>query len=144
MLVKLPLSEGKQFSIIRICSKQFPRRIVPTIGVQFESTNLQVKNKNIHVSIWDTCNLFVMQPGKRSIMQLPRSIQSCYYRHYRKANGAIIVYDVTKKRSFLNCSKWLSCIKINIQRQSRKHLIISIFYCQVIRQTSVSIGRLKL
>jgi Rab family protein len=31
--------------------------------------------------------------------------------HYRKAVGALLVYDVTKKSTFYNCQRWLSEVR---------------------------------
>ena len=34
------------------------------------------------------------------------------YRHYRKANGVLIIYDITNKLSFENISTWLHEIEL--------------------------------
>ena len=33
-------------------------------------------------------------------------INNKYYRHYRKAVGALLVYDLTKHKTFENIKKW--------------------------------------
>ncbi len=35
--------------------------------------------------------------------------------HYRRAVGALLVYDVTKASTFTNCSKWLKELKENAE-----------------------------
>ena len=37
------------------------------------------------------------------------------YRHYRKALGALLVYDVTKESTFQNLKSWLDSLKQNAE-----------------------------
>ena len=48
-----------------------------------------------------------IQLGKRNIVQLQVSKKVVIYSHYRKAVGALLVYDITKKSSFKSLQKWL-------------------------------------
>jgi GTPase SAR1 family protein len=36
---------------------------------------------------------------------------TCKFRHYRRASGAIIVYDITREKTFNNVKRWLENIK---------------------------------
>jgi len=65
----------------------------PTIGVEYDSIILQICNKKVKAMIWDTA-------GQESY----RSLVSGYY---RGCAGAIIVFDVTAKKSFDNLNYWL-------------------------------------
>jgi small GTP-binding protein len=69
----------------------------PTIGVEYNSIVVQVCNKRVKAMIWDTA-------GQESY----RSVVSAYY---RGCAGAVIVFDVTSKKSFDNVSYWLKQLK---------------------------------
>jgi Ras-related protein Rab-11A len=34
-----------------------------------------------------------------------------FLRHYRRALGAIVVYDITKERTFTNVKRWIEAIR---------------------------------
>lgn len=53
------------------------------------------------VQIWDTAG-----------QERYRSITSA---HYRRAVGALLVYDVTRKQTFLNATKWLEDLRQNAE-----------------------------
>lgn len=53
------------------------------------------------LQIWDTAG-----------QERYRSITSA---HYRRAVGALLVYDVTRKRTFLSASKWLEELRQNAE-----------------------------
>lgn len=43
-----------------------------------------------------------------------------FFRHYRKALGAIVVYDITKHKTFENIKRWISVIR----EQADKNVVI--------------------
>lgn len=53
-----------------------------TLGVEFASRTIAVKNKNIKFQVWDTA-------GQENFRSITRS-------YYRSAIGALLVYDITK------------------------------------------------
>ena len=58
------------------------------------------------------------------LWDLPSSqnqITSTNVQHFRKAVGAVIVFDVTKRATFNNCIKWINLIKETAEP-----------YCQII------------
>mmetsp|Transcript_16075 Transcript_16075/g.18199 ORF Transcript_16075/g.18199 Transcript_16075/m.18199 type:complete len:263 (-) Transcript_16075:637-1425(-) len=71
----------------------------PTIGVEFGSkTILHPDGTRIRVQVWDTAG-----------QERYRAITSA---HYRRASGAILVYDVTNPKSFDNAlNSWLSDLR---------------------------------
>ncbi|KAF5734558.1 ras-related protein RABA6a [Tripterygium wilfordii] len=77
---------GKSNLLSRLDSK-------PTIGVEFAYRNIRVGDKLIKSQIWDTA-------GQERF----RAITSSYY---RGALGALLVYDITRRSSFENVTKWL-------------------------------------
>lgn len=64
--------------------------IAPTIGVEFSTRIVELENhRKIKAQIWDTAG-----------QEQYRSITTAYifhkFRHYRRAVGALVVYDITK------------------------------------------------
>ncbi|BFG33178.1 ras-related protein RABA6a [Prunus yedoensis var. nudiflora] len=84
---------GKSNLLSRFSKDEFRLDSKPTIGVEFAYRNIKVGDKLIKAQIWDTA-------GQERF----RAITSSYY---RGALGAILVYDITRKISFENVSKWL-------------------------------------
>ncbi|KAJ8542090.1 hypothetical protein K7X08_016956 [Anisodus acutangulus] len=64
-----------------------------TIGVEFATRTLQVEGKTVKAQIWDTAG-----------QERYRAITSAYY---RGAVGALLVYDITKRQTFENVTRWL-------------------------------------
>ena len=76
----------------------FPISPLPTIAIEFATKIIQIKEGGyIKAQIWDTAG----QDKYRAITK----------HHYRRAVGALIVYDVTKRSSFDNVLKWLQDLK---------------------------------
>ncbi|XP_027918097.1 LOW QUALITY PROTEIN: ras-related protein RABC2a-like [Vigna unguiculata] len=65
--------------------------LTPTIGVDFKIKMLTVGGKRLKLTIWDTA-------GQERF----RTLTSSYY---RKAQGIILVYDVTRRETFTNLSE---------------------------------------
>ena len=69
-----------------------------TIGVDFYLSEIEVDGKKIKVKIWDTA-------GSEKYM----SISAVYY---RKADGVIFVFDMTRPRSFTDIvSVWMNAVE---------------------------------
>uniref|UniRef100_A0A1B0CHW2 Uncharacterized protein n=2 Tax=Lutzomyia longipalpis TaxID=7200 RepID=A0A1B0CHW2_LUTLO len=79
---------GKSCVVERFKSGNFVERHGNTIGVDFSMKTINIEGKKIKLQIWDTAG----QERFRTITQS----------YYRSANGVIIVYDITKRSSFLN------------------------------------------
>ena len=84
---------GKTNIVSRFIEHKFLDSQKPTIGVEFYQKNIKLTKENQRVvdvllQIWDTA-------GQERF----RGLVSSYYRN---ASGIIIVYDVTKRKSFEN------------------------------------------
>jgi Rab family protein len=89
---------GKTSLISQYIKNIFPENPLPTIAIEFSTKIIQINSfTNIKMQIWDTTG-----------QEKYKSITS---HHYRKAVGALLVYDVTRHSSFENCVKWLSEIR---------------------------------
>eukprot|EP00826_Nyctotherus_ovalis_P044324 TRINITY_DN4780_c0_g1_i6.p1 TRINITY_DN4780_c0_g1~~TRINITY_DN4780_c0_g1_i6.p1 ORF type:complete len:224 (-),score=77.21 TRINITY_DN4780_c0_g1_i6:122-793(-) len=87
---------GKTNLITRYTTKAFSIESKPTLGVEFSMTTLCKKGKTIRVQIWDT-----------SGQEIYKSMTKNYF---KGAHGAIIVYDITKHKTFEHVVSWLKDI----------------------------------
>ena len=83
---------GKTSFLSRYSRDEFQDEVHTTIGADFYSRTLQIKNFIVKLLIWDTA-------GQERF----RAITSAYY---RGAVGMMIFYDVTNRNSFTNIDKW--------------------------------------
>ncbi|KAK9497662.1 hypothetical protein O3M35_004349 [Rhynocoris fuscipes] len=88
---------GKTSVVQRFKTGNFIERHGNTIGVDFSMKTLVIDNKKIKLQIWDTAG----QERFRTITQS----------YYRSANGVIIVYDITKRSSFVNLQRWIEEVR---------------------------------
>ena len=45
------------------------------------------------------------------------------YRHYRRAVGALVVYDVTKEDTFTNAKRWMEELKASAEPDCVMYLV---------------------
>lgn len=84
---------GKSNLLSRFTRNEFNLESKSTIGVEFATKSVQTEGKTIKAQIWDTAG-----------QERYRAITSAYY---RGAVGALLVYDISKKESFIGVEKWL-------------------------------------
>ncbi|XVE63975.1 hypothetical protein DITRI_Ditri07aG0064000 [Diplodiscus trichospermus] len=84
---------GKSNLLSRFATHEFRLDSKPTIGVEFAYRNVKIGDKIIKAQIWDTA-------GQERF----RAITSSYY---RGAVGALVVYDITRRTTFINVEKWM-------------------------------------
>ena len=81
-------------------------KINPTIGVEFAMKTITIaSNKKVKAQIWDTCNF-----AQHFIAGCER-YRAITTGHYRRAEGALLVYDITNKESFNHLGYWLKELK---------------------------------
>ena len=81
---------GKSCLLLRFSEDKFHEDHNVTIGVEFGTRSLKVGNQMVKLQIWDTA-------GQESFRSITRSF-------YRRADGVLLVYDVTARHTFENCS----------------------------------------
>jgi len=95
---------GKSSLMSRYIKKEFPESPLPTIAIEFATKIIKIKEGGyVKAQIWDTAG-----------QEKYKSITS---HHYRKAVGALLVYDVTKRLTFENCIKWYNELKIYTEKE---------------------------
>ncbi|QLL35055.1 hypothetical protein HG536_0H04310 [Torulaspora globosa] len=88
---------GKTSLITRFMYDTFDDHYQATIGIDFLSKTMYLDDKTIRLQLWDTAG----QERFRSL--IPSYI--------RDSRVAIVVYDITKKRSFEFIDKWIEDVK---------------------------------
>ncbi len=91
------VSVGKSCLLLQFVDKRFRGEHASTIGVDFGSSIVEIKGKKIKLQIWDTA-------GSEDFASITRA-------YYREAAGALLVYDISSRDSFLQLSNWLQNIK---------------------------------
>ena len=92
-------SVGKTNILSKYLTDEFDPESKATVGVEFGTKNFKIENNIVKVQIWDTAG-----------QERYRSITNAYY---KGAKGALLVYDITNKKSFDNLDKWISDLKTN-------------------------------
>ncbi|KAI0932142.1 Ras- protein Rab-4B [Taiwanofungus camphoratus] len=85
---------GKSCLLHQFTHNTFKEHSQHTIGVEFSSRTIRLGEKRIKLQLWDTA-------GQERFRSVTRS-------YYRGAAGAILVYDITSRASFVNLSRWLA------------------------------------
>ncbi|XP_047301368.1 ras-related protein Rab-17 isoform X3 [Homo sapiens] len=85
-------SVGKSSLALRYVKNDF-KSILPTVGCAFFTKVVDVGATSLKLEIWDTAG----QEKYHSVCHL----------YFRGANAALLVYDITRKDSFLKAQQWL-------------------------------------
>lgn len=91
---------GKTSVVIRYVGGMFSKAVSPTIGASFFTYKLNVDNYRVKLQVWDTAG----QERFRSMAPM----------YYRKANAAMLIYDITSSDSFYDIKDWVSELKRNV------------------------------
>ena len=88
---------GKSNLLVRYTSGQFKEEYQLTIGVEFGSNNVIIRDNTYRIQIWDTA-------GQENFRSITRS-------YYKNTACAIIVYEISNKKSFEKISYWMEDCK---------------------------------
>ncbi len=88
---------GKSSLTLRGTKDKYKDFYTPTIGFEFLSFTIKIKNQIIKLQIWDTCG-----------QEVYRSLISSFYRN---SSLAILVYAINNQESFDSLETWLDEIK---------------------------------
>ena len=95
-------SVGKSNLLLRYIENSFNDSLKPTIGADFYSKTKEIDGLTVNAKFWDTAG----QEKYRAIGG----------RFYKEAHGILLVYDVARKDTFENLSKWA----VEVEDKSRK------------------------
>ena len=96
---------GKTSFITQFVDKTFYETQPATIGIDFRTKIIKIQNNTTKVQLWDTV-------GQEKYQSVTTSLLT-------KANGIIVMFDITNYTSFSNLHKWIEiindkCDKANI------------------------------
>mmetsp|Transcript_4768 Transcript_4768/g.5830 ORF Transcript_4768/g.5830 Transcript_4768/m.5830 type:complete len:204 (+) Transcript_4768:290-901(+) len=100
---------GKTCLLLRYANDSFSPTFITTIGIDFKIKNIEIDNKRVKLQIWDTA-------GQERF----RTITTSYF---RGAQGIVLVYDVTDRRSFESIRNWISQIQQHADVHVNKILV---------------------
>jgi len=100
---------GKTCLLLRYANDSFSPTFITTIGIDFKIKNVSIDGKRVKLQIWDTA-------GQERF----RTITTSYF---RGAQGIILVYDVTDRRSFESIRNWVSQIQQHADVHVNKILV---------------------
>ncbi|XP_009396663.2 ras-related protein RABB1c-like [Musa acuminata AAA Group] len=84
---------GKSCILLQFTDKRFQAIHDLTIGVDYGAKMISIEDKLIKLCIWDTA-------GQETFRSITRS-------YYRGAVAALLVYDITRRRTFDHLADWL-------------------------------------
>ena len=100
---------GKSSLLKRAVQNRFESVYQATIGFEFLLMYFKVKDMKIKLQIWDTCG----QEMYRSLVQ----------GFYRNTSFALIVYDVSQRKSFDNIETWLNDLRQNTEQDIPVYIV---------------------
>ena len=113
MVVKLVLigdsAVGKSNILNRYTKDQFTLNTKSTVGVEFAAKSVPVGDQIVKAQIWDTAG-----------QERYKSVTNAYYKN---SKGALIVYDITNKKSFDDVDSWYNDLKDKADSDTVLYLI---------------------
>ena len=91
------MAVGKSCLLLQFTDHKFRFEHQLTIGVEFGGKILDIKNRKIKVRIWDTA-------GQEAFQAITRTYQ-------KRAIGALLVYDITRRETFNHIESWLNEVR---------------------------------
>ncbi|TFK15573.1 NADH dehydrogenase [Platysternon megacephalum] len=88
---------GKSSFLMRLCKNEFRGNTSATLGVDFQMKRLVVDGEPTVLQLWDTA-------GQERFRSIAKS-------YFRRADGVLLLYDVTCEKSFLNVREWVDMIE---------------------------------
>lgn len=88
---------GKSSFLMRLCKNEFRGNTSATLGVDFQMKTLFVDGERTVLQLWDTA-------GQERFRSIAKS-------YFRRADGVLLLYDVTCEKSFLNVREWVDMIE---------------------------------
>ena len=83
---------------------------IPTIGAEFRPKDIELNDgTKVKVQLWDTA-------GQEKFKSLAMT-------YYRKGNGILLLFDITKKSSFFSCKSYLEDVRYHCDKKSVIYLV---------------------
>ena len=88
---------GKSNLLLRYSYGKFNPEYQLTMGVEFSAKNVEIRNKIYRIQIWDTA-------GQENFRSITRA-------YYKNSACALVVYDISSRKSFNNVDEWIGDCK---------------------------------
>ena len=92
-------SVGKSSIVLRFSDDKFDDKIFSTIGIDFKTKYIKLDKFSVKVLIWDTA-------GQEKFQNIAKQ-------YYKGANGVLLIYDISNRKSFERIDFWLKELKEN-------------------------------
>jgi len=99
---------GKTSLLLRYANDTFSSTFITTIGIDFKIKTVHLSGKKVKLQIWDTA-------GQEQFRTITRS-------YFRGAQGIVLVYDITDRRTFNSVRSWMAQITDHADQQVNKVL----------------------
>ncbi|KAI6058430.1 Ras and EF-hand domain-containing protein isoform X1 [Aix galericulata] len=99
---------GKSSFLMRLCKNEFRGNTSATLGVDFQMKRLIVDGEPTVLQLWDTA-------GQERFRSIAKS-------YFRRADGVLLLYDVTCEKSFLNVREWVDMIECSSNKEVKSFL----------------------
>uniref|UniRef100_A0A8C9P439 Ras-related protein Rab-18 n=1 Tax=Spermophilus dauricus TaxID=99837 RepID=A0A8C9P439_SPEDA len=109
ILIIVEYGVGKSSLTLRFTDNTFDQKLAVKIGDDFKVKNIMDGNKT-KLAIWDTA-------GQERFRTLTPS-------YYRGAQGVILVYDVTKRDTFVKLDNWLNELETYCTRNDIVNMLV--------------------
>ena len=98
---------GKSSILNLYSGEEFNENHNPTVGIDFVNGNHTLKDGNVvKLKIWDTA-------GQERFHNITQTF-------YKKADGIVLIYDITDKRTFEGIKRWIE----NIRQHAKENVPI--------------------
>ncbi|XP_077997000.1 ras-related protein Rab-31-like [Glandiceps talaboti] len=94
---------GKTSVVLRYVSNHFSQQVTPTIGASFFTIKMNIDDHRVKLQLWDTAG----QERFRSMAPM----------YYRKANAALLVYDISAPDTFTAIKSWVEELQRNVDEK---------------------------
>ncbi|KAM6182316.1 LOW QUALITY PROTEIN: ras-related protein Rab-44 [Erethizon dorsatum] len=118
---------GKTSFLHLLHQNTFATGLAATVGVDFRVKTLLVDNKCFALQLWDTA-------GQERYHSVTRQL-------LRKADGVVLMYDVTSQESFVHVRYWLDCLQDSGAGGVALLLLGNKMDCEEARQVPTEAGR---
>ena len=90
---------GKSSIVLRFSDNRFDDNHLATIGIDYKTKYIKVKDASVKVLLWDTA-------GQEKFRNIARQ-------YYKGANGVLLIYDVCDRKSYERIGFWMDELKQN-------------------------------
>uniref|UniRef100_A0A4W5PAJ6 Calcium release activated channel regulator 2A n=1 Tax=Hucho hucho TaxID=62062 RepID=A0A4W5PAJ6_9TELE len=101
-------SVGKTSFLRRFCDDCFYPGTSATVGIDYSVKTILVDNSQVALQMWDTAG----QERYRSITK----------QFFRKADGVVVMYDITAEQSFTAVRQWLTSVQVGSAYFTKKYV----------------------